>query len=75
METTYYVTDARQMTDFFWFRDSGIRINIGLQNINIVPVYEDVDHNGGDNEFMMGQDNISPEDKLHFANIVKHHCR
>lgn len=74
MDTTYYVTDSRQMTDFFWFRESGIRINIGLQNINIVPVYEDLDHEG-DNEFVMGRPNMPPEEKAHFADIVRKQCR
>lgn len=73
METMYYVTDTKQMTDFFWFRDSGIRINIGLQNLNVIPVYEDVNHDS-DNEFMMGRPKME-EEKEHFANIMKNHCR
>ena len=51
LETTYYVTDVKQQSDFFWYRDSGIQINIGLQNVNVVPAYEDVNHDGGDNNF------------------------
>ena len=44
LETTYYATDRKQLTDFFWYRESGIRVNIGLQNINVVPIYY---HQGG----------------------------
>jgi len=35
LETTYYATDRKQLTDFFWYRESGVRVNIGLQNINV----------------------------------------
>jgi len=42
LETTYYTTNRKQLTDFFWYRESGIRVNIGLQSINIVPLYEDI---------------------------------
>jgi len=45
LETTYYVTDSKQITDFFWFRaDSGIRVNIGLRHIRVIPLYDDVTH-------------------------------
>ena len=74
-ETTYYVTDAKQQTDFFWFRQSGVRVNIGIQNPHIVPVYDDVDHGGhDDNEFVVG--NPSNKDNIEkYRNIVRRHCR
>ena len=74
METTYYVTDRKQQTDFLWYRDSGIRINIGLQNINVIPVYEDVDHEG-DNEFMLGRPPNTSEEREQFEEIFQKHCR
>jgi hypothetical protein len=74
LETTYYVTDVKQQTDFFWYRDSKIRINIGLQNVNVVPVYEDVDHRGGETSFMTGSPH-SDSDKDRFAEIARRYCR
>jgi hypothetical protein len=100
LDTTYYVTDRKQLTDFFWFRDSGIRVNIGLQNINVVPVYDDVNHSSGDgstgnnddddnvmmtdsagggvgadNEFILGNPNVGPEEKERFRHVVQTVCR
>jgi len=69
----YYVTNINQLTDFVWFRDSGIRVNVGLQNINLMPVYEDVSHHG-DNNFMLRNPNSDQEAK-HFTDILEHHCR
>ena len=73
LETTYYVTDVKQMTDFFWFRESGIRVNIGLQNIHLTPVYVDVDHDS-DNAFVLGSPMV-PEEKEQFRNVTVNHCR
>jgi hypothetical protein len=77
LETTYYVTDSKQLSDFFWFRDSGLRVNIGLQNVNVVPVYEDVDHSdGNDNDyFLSGGGTSSPDDRDHFRSIIAEQCR
>ncbi|ESO02803.1 hypothetical protein HELRODRAFT_192152 [Helobdella robusta] len=33
LTTTHFVSDTKQSTDFFWFRDSGIRVNLGVQNV------------------------------------------
>ena len=75
LETIYYVTDIKQQTDFFWYRDSGIRINIGLQNVNVLPVYDDVEHGGGgDTNFMTGSPH-SDRDKNRFNEIVGRYCR
>ena len=32
------------MFDFLWYRDSGIRVNIGLERVNILPEYETVNY-------------------------------
>lgn len=82
LETTYYVTDSKQITDFFWFRDSGIRVNIGLRHINVIPVYDDVSHDdvtlpggrGADNEYFLNSPN-SPDDREHFRSVVSNQCR
>ena len=52
LETVYYATELEQMTDFVWFRNSGIRVNVALYNINVVPVYSDVQHQHSDNDFV-----------------------
>jgi len=73
LETTYYVTDVKQQTDFFWYRESGVRINIGMQNVNVVPLYEDVDHHA-DNSFVAGSP-YSDDDKAWFDDVTRRHCR
>ena len=74
LETTpHYITNNKQMIDFFWFRDSGIRISIGVEDINILPVYEDVNYKS-DNDFMLNNPNTE-EEKEHFKKIISHHCR
>ena len=77
LKTTYYTTDRKQLSDFFWYREagySGIRVNIGLQNINIVPLYEDVD-NDGDNDFVLANPNIGAEEKERFRRALETQCR
>jgi hypothetical protein len=77
LETSHYITDVKQQSDFFWYRDSKIRINIGLQNVNVVPVYDDVDHGDGggtETSFMTGSPH-SDKDKDRFAEIVRRYCR
>ena len=85
LETTYYVTDSKQITDFVWSRDSGVQVNIGLRNINIIPVFDDVDHDvsggsdvtpgrGADNEYFLNSPN-SPDDRQHFRSVVSNQCR
>jgi len=75
LETTFYVTDSRQKTDFYWFRESGIRINVGLDNIQLIPIYEQsTDNLGGDNDYVI-QNPGTAEDKRDFLEIVRNHCR
>lgn len=69
----YYVTDTKQLTDFFWYRDSGIRVNVGLQNIDVIPTYEDVDHEG-DGDFMM-QNPSGKAELEYFRSIQLNRCR
>ena len=73
LETSYYVMDATQATDFFWIRESGLKVNIGLFNVNLTPDYEDIDHDS-DNDYMLENPNNS-EDKSKFSDIVKRYCR
>lgn len=73
LETTYYVTDTTQASDFYWDRESGIRVNIGILNVHLIPEYEDVDHDS-DNKYMMSNPNNS-EDKAKYQHIIRHFCR
>ncbi len=73
LETTYYVTDMTQASDFYWIRESGLQVNIGILNVNVIPEYEDVDHES-DNKYMLGNPNNS-EDKNKFRKIVNNYCR
>ena len=73
LETTYYVTDMTQASDFYWDRESGLRVNIGILNVHLIPEYRDVDHDS-DNKYMLSNPNES-EDKTRYQNIVKNYCR
>ena len=71
--TPHFPTDPKLPTDFFWFRDSGLRINIGLQNVNVIPVFQDVSHRS-DNDFMLHKPNKSEETRF-FEDLTKNFCR
>lgn len=73
LETTYYVTDMTQASDFFWDRESGLRVNIGILNIHLLPEYTDVDHDS-DNKYVLSNPDGS-EDKTKFRSIVREYCR
>jgi len=75
LETTYYVTDSTQAADFYWDRESGLRVNIGILDVHVMPEYEDVDHSGrDDNRYMMSHPHDS-DDKIKFQNVIEHYCR
>jgi len=74
LETTYYVTDMTQASDFYWDRESGLRVNIGILDVHLIPEYEDVDHDGGDNNYMLKNPNNS-EDKSKYLSVLRHFCR
>ncbi len=73
LETTYYVTDMTQASDFYWIRESGLQVNIGILNVNVIPEFTDTDHDS-DNKYMLGNPNNS-EDKNKFNKIVQNYCR
>ena len=73
LDTTQYITDRKQTTDFYWDRESGLRVNIGVDNISLVPEYEDVSHNS-DNFYMMKHKKESPT-KARFKELTQHFCR
>jgi len=73
LEATYYVTDTTQASDFYWDRESGLRVNIGILNMHLIPEYRAVPHDG-DNKYMLSNPNNS-EDKTKFRQIVRSYCR
>jgi len=73
LEATYYVTDTTQASDFYWDRESGLRVNIGILNMHLIPEYRDLPHDG-DNKYMLSNPNNS-EDKTKFKQIVRNYCR
>jgi len=73
LETTYYVTDMTQASDFYWDRESGLRVNIGILNVHLIPEYEDVDHDG-DNNYMLKNPN-NAEDKSKYLSVLRQFCR
>jgi len=73
LEATYYVTDTTQASDFYWDRESGLRVNSGILNMHLIPEYRDVPHDG-DNKYMLSNPNNS-EDKTKFRQIVRNYCR
>ena len=73
LETTYYLNDIIQAFDILWTRESGLDVNIGAYDIELIPQYEDVDHNS-DNNYILGNPSTS-EDKTKFGKIVQNNCR
>ena len=75
LETTYYVTDVTQASDFYWDRESGLRINIGIHGVQLIAEYRDVDHSRRDDaQFII--DNPADSDLKHaFRQTVQTFCR
>jgi len=76
LETTYYITDVKQTTDFAWYRASGVRLNVAARDINLVPAYDDViDTAGSDNAFVLTNPDASSDDIERFIDVIGRHCR
>jgi len=73
LETTFYVTDTTQASDFYWDRESELRVNIGILDIHLIPEYHDVSHDG-DNEYMLSNPNES-EDRSKYQHTIQNTCR
>ena len=77
LETSHYVMSL-WMTDFVWHRTSGLKINIGLDIVSMLPVFES--HLGlgqdgdGDNLFAMSDPNAAGN-KKHYEALVERFCR
>ena len=75
LDAVHYVTDSTQASDFYWDRDSGLRIRVGVHDIGIVPQYDDVDHSAdGDNDYVLNNPN-DDEDRERFQDVVGTFCR
>ena len=75
LETTYYVTDVTQASDFYWDRESGLRVNIGIHGVRLIPEYSDVDHSRRDDSQFI----LDSPDESHYKNtfrrVVHSYCR
>ena len=75
LDAANYVTDATQAWDFYWDRESGLRIRVGVHDVRVVPQYEDVDHSAdGDNDYVLNNPN-DDDDRRHFRDVVDSFCR
>jgi len=75
LETTYYVTDVTQASDFYWDRESGLRVNIGIHGVQLIAEYRDVDHSGRDDNQFILDNPVDSDDKNVFRTIVHSFCR
>ena len=73
VETTSYVTDSTQAFDFYFERDSGLIVNVGIKSIQLIPEYVDVDHQS-DNSYILN-DPHSTEDRGRFRTVMSQFCR
>ena len=75
LDAVNYVTDSTQASDFYWDRDSNMRIRVGVHDIQVVPQYEDVDHSAdGDNDYIINNPN-DDKDRQRFQKVVDTFCR
>ena len=44
LRKTYYVTDNKQTMEFYWVRESGLQVHIGVHGVHLVPEYYDVSY-------------------------------
>ena len=59
LDANWYITNTRQAYDTFWERESGLKINFGLYDVELLPQFEGVDHES-DNEFIMNRPKNDP---------------
>ena len=75
LETTYYVTDVTQASDFFWDRESGLRVNIGIHGVRLIAEYTDVDHTRRDDNLFILDKPVDSDDKSAFRQVIDSFCR
>jgi len=75
LETTYYVTDVTQASDFYWNRESGLRVNIGIHGVQLISEYRDVDHEERDDNHFILDNPVDSDDKNTFRRVVHDFCR
>lgn len=74
LETTLYVTDSTQASDFLWERESGLNLNVGVKRINLLPELHDVDHLS-DNNYNLNSPIITHNDHQPIRSVVETACR
>lgn len=74
LDAVVYVTASTQSTDFYW-EDAGLRIHVGLDDVRLVPEYQDVDHSDDDdNDYTLNNPN-ERRDRERFEEVVSNFCR
>jgi len=75
LETTYYVTDVTQASDFYWDRESSLRVNIGIHSVKLIAEYSDLDHTRTDDNRFILDNPVDSDDKHTFRQVVHTFCR
>jgi len=75
LETIYYVTDVTQASDFYWDRESGLRVNIGIHGVQLISEYSDVDHSERDDSQFILDNPVDSRAKNSFRKVVDTFCR
>ena len=77
LRKTFYVTDNEQTMEFYWVRESGLQIHIGVHNVHIVPEYYDVTYDSDNRDVLHNQQQTiySSEDIGNFRSIIRNYCR
>ena len=73
LETTFYVTDSTQASDFLWKRESGLNVNVGVKRIHLLPELRDVEH-AGDNHYSLNSPIVRHNTQA-LKNVIKNFCR
>jgi hypothetical protein len=75
LETIFPVTGTTQTSTFYWDRETGgVRVHVGIQDVHLVPEYEDMDYES-DNLYMLSNNPDNKADKPRFKDITRKYCR
>ena len=77
LNTIYYATSSDQSTDFFWDRESGLGVIIGVNKVDLSATFYGVKPDSDDNDFVLEapQSPVTEAEKERFRNQVATFCR
>ncbi|ESN95981.1 hypothetical protein HELRODRAFT_178901 [Helobdella robusta] len=73
LETTIYVTNVHQSADFVWSRDSGLKIHVGVNKVDLWPTFYGNFPPNDDNDFVIGNP-VHNENVKMFNKTVAEFC-